>query len=76
MMTGLVVIQNKQAVTSSRIVAEKFGKHHRDILRCIREIIGSAQNCATSFFKKIEFIHPQNKQHYPEYLMNRSRYRC
>lgn len=68
MMTDLVIIQNKQAVTSSRIVAEKFGKLHKTVLRNIKEIL-AAQNCATKFFKESYYINRGKK--YIEYFMNR-----
>lgn len=68
MMTDLVVIQNKQAVTSSRIVAEKFGKLHKTVLRNIKEIL-TAQNCATKFFKETKYLSRGKK--YIEYFMNR-----
>lgn len=43
--------QNGQAVVSSREVAERFGKNHKDVFRAIENL--AAQNCATkSFFTK------------------------
>ncbi|MDU4960165.1 MAG: Rha family transcriptional regulator [Sporomusaceae bacterium] len=70
-MSNLITIQNGQAVVSSRQVAENFSKNHRDVLEAIREIIGSAENSATPMYYETTYIHPQNKQEYPEYLMNR-----
>ena len=65
----LVVIENNQALTDSRIVAQKFDKNHRDILRDIRGLIdqiGDVRNFA-QMFSEIT----QNGQVYPMYLMNR-----
>lgn len=67
-MTDLVIIQNQQAVTSSRIVAEKFGKLHKTVLRNIKEIL-TAQNCATKFFEETKYLSRGKK--YIEYFMNR-----
>ena len=48
-MTNLVEIKNNQIVTSSRQVAESFGKQHKHVLDSIREIL-VAENSATKFF--------------------------
>lgn len=69
MMTDLVIIQNKQAVTSSRNIAEKFGKEHRSILRKIRDILNCAQNCAQWFFGN-QYKDGSGKTNL-EYLMNK-----
>lgn len=69
-MNELTIIKNDQAVTSSLIVAEQFGKNHRDVLRDIDNLVGGAQNCAT-LFQEETYIHPQNKQEYRMYYMNR-----
>lgn len=66
----LVRINNGQAVTSSRTLAENFGKEHKHVLDSIREILGYAENSADLFFKTT-YVHPQNHQEYPEFLMNR-----
>ena len=68
MMNDLVQIVNNQAVTSSRRIAEKFGKNHKDVLRSIREIL-VAQNCATKFYSETTFEYRGQK--FPMYLMNR-----
>ena len=54
-MKDLVFEFNNQAVVSSRIVANHFGKEHRTVLRDIREIM-NAQNCALSFYEKHNFV--------------------
>lgn len=38
-MKDLVTIQNDQPITTSRIVAEKFGKEHFNVVRDIRNLI-------------------------------------
>lgn len=65
--------QNGEPVASSRDVAKRFGKEHKDVLRAIKSI--TAQNCAvtqsaensavTQMFFKSEYTHPQNHQKYP-----------
>lgn len=71
----LVVVQNGQIVVSSLQIAEHFGKNHKDVLRDIRVEMGYAQNCAdpseAEMFYETTYIHPQNGQEYPMFLMNR-----
>lgn len=57
----------------SRQVADDFGKLHKNVLVNIEEIIESLpKNGDTQqMFFKTSYIHPQNKQSYTEYLMNR-----
>ena len=43
-MNELTIIKNDQAVTSSLIVAEQFGKRHDHVLRDIDDIKGVTQN--------------------------------
>lgn len=63
---------NDQAVTSSLLVAEKFGKEHRHVLDAIRELIkGCAENSADPMFEETTYINEQNKQAYLMFLMNR-----
>lgn len=69
--SALIQVNNGQAVVSSRQIADNFGKNHRDVLDAIREILGSAEISATPMFYETTYIHPQNKQEYPEILMNR-----
>ena len=43
--------ENNQALTSSLLVAEKFGKEHKHVLDAIRELIqGCAENSADPMF--------------------------
>lgn len=45
-MNELVYINNSQALTTSLLVAEKFGKEHSDVLKAIRNLINTkAENC-------------------------------
>lgn len=67
-MQSLVEIKNNQVVVSSRKVAEKFGKEHRNVLASIREIL-VAENSATKFYQ--EASHSYRGRKFPEYLMNR-----
>lgn len=65
----LVIMKDKQAVTSSLQVARNFDKNHRDVLESVRNL--TAENPAT----RIMFFETTYKnsrgQEYPEYLMNR-----
>lgn len=67
-MNELVKIKNNQVVVSSRQVAEKFGKLHKDVLENIRNIL-AAENSATKFYQ--EATHEYRGQKFPEYIMNR-----
>lgn len=69
-MNELVKIKNNQVVVSSRQVAEKFGKLHKDVLENIREIL-KAENSAVRFFQENMYKVSGNNKSYPEYLMNR-----
>lgn len=56
-------------LTNSLLVAEKFGKNHRDVMRSIRDLLGSAQNCAHLF---VESTYPDSQgKMQPMYVMNR-----
>jgi len=73
----LVVIteRNKEEIltTTSRIVADVFEKEHKNVLQSIENIImqmGYAENSAHLFIRT-EYVHEQNKQKYPEYLLTR-----
>lgn len=72
-------IKNEKGVmtVSSREVAENFGKRHDKLLSEIERMYEKqtdkwcAQNGGTPMFFKTTYIHEQNKQEYPMYLMNR-----
>lgn len=76
-MNELVHLEHDEAVCSSLEVAEKFGKRHdkliSEIERMYSDLIGKGctQNGGDPLFVKSSYIHPQNKQEYPMYLMNR-----
>lgn len=68
-----------QSVTDSLRVAMKFKKNHRDVLRDIRELLRTAQNCAVlekresilSMFVEITYLNEQNKEQ-PMFIMTES----
>lgn len=68
-----VINNNGELVVSSRKVAEDFGKRHDNVLCTIESIIGGLLTFKDTpqMFYESTFIHPQNGQEYPEYLMNR-----
>lgn len=65
-----VTYENDRMLVSSLEVAKNFGKNHRDVMRDIRNLKEGAQNCADLFYEST-YVHEQNKQKYPMYLMNR-----
>lgn len=68
-MNDLVIMKNRQAVTSSQQVAEAFGKEHKNILRDIGGLLKSEPT--QHMFVKDVFVNEQNGQEYPMYYMNR-----
>ena len=72
MEAGLVYSEGAVALTNSILVAKKFEKNHRDVLDSIRDLIkGCAENSADPMFEETTYIHPQNGQTYPMFVMNR-----
>ncbi|MDR2913463.1 MAG: Rha family transcriptional regulator [Tannerella sp.] len=68
-MKALVKMQRDQPMTTSLLVAERFGKQHRDVLKAIRNL--TAQNCAVKkMFVESNLLNGR-KQKQPMYLMNR-----
>lgn len=69
-MNDLVTINNGQPVTTSRKIAQKFGKNHRDVLKAIRNL-----DCSSKFsqrnFAQTPFVDSQNGQTYTEYIITR-----
>ncbi|TKI65604.1 hypothetical protein FC756_16270 [Lysinibacillus mangiferihumi] len=69
---NLVIIQNRQAVTTSLQVAESFEKRHDHVLRDIETILGGLPNFGEApMFYESTYEHPQNKQQYRMFYMNR-----
>lgn len=68
-MNDLVIMKDKQAVTSSLQVAKTFEKNHRDVLRAIDNLeIGSAKLRSQMF---AEGTYSNRGKEYPMYYMNR-----
>lgn len=64
--------QNDQVLTNSLLVAEKFGKGHKNVLSSVRELIkGCAENSADPMFAETTYINEQNGLSYPMFVMNR-----
>lgn len=63
---------NDQAVKSSLLIAEKFGKEHKNVMQSIRNLIGgTAENSAIAeMFSESRYLNEQNKEQ-PMFLMNR-----
>lgn len=69
-MTELVLIgDDGTAVTNSLLVAEKFGKMHKNVMQSIKNIIHSAEKSA-QFYKSGSYIDSSGKEN-PMYIMNR-----
>lgn len=59
-------------MVSSRQIAESFEKRHDHVMRDIEDIMrGLPKNGDTPMFYKTEYVHEQNGQSYPMYMMNR-----
>lgn len=63
--------QNSQALTNSLLVAEKFGKEHRNVMQSISNLISSAENSVVlNMFVETSYIASNGKEN-PMYVMNR-----
>ncbi len=72
METNLVYANGAVALTNSILVAKKFEKDHQHILRDIRNLMeGVSKIGDTPMFEETTYIHPQNGQEYPMFIMNR-----
>jgi len=61
--------ENNHALTNSLLVAEKFGKNHRDVIRSVKNL--TAQNCAvSSMFIETTYLNERN-QSQPMFIMDR-----
>lgn len=66
-----IVVENNQPITTSRNVAENFGKQHKHVLEAIDELTeGLAENSANLFYES-EYVHPQNKRTFREIYMTK-----
>lgn len=65
--------ENSQVLTSSLLVAEKFGKAHDNVLKAVRNILlgGVVKNDETPMFAESTYYNEQNGQTYPMFVMNR-----
>lgn len=71
-MTELVFIQNNKAATTSLILAEAFGKKHKDVLEAIDNKIDSAENSAQYENMFLEDTYKDNSgKSNKMYVMNR-----
>lgn len=71
-MTGIVYRgESNQPLTNSKLVAEVFGKNHKDVMKAIGNLTeGSAQNCAVlEMFSESTYKNEQNKEQ-PMFIMN------
>lgn len=72
--SALVVVENNTPITTSRIVAEQFGKRHDAVLRDIKVLIeqseGLHKSVESSMFNATTYTNKQNKQQ-PMYTMTR-----
>lgn len=68
-MENLVINQNGQLVTNSLLVAEKFGKPHKNVLASIRELLTSAEKLA-DVFQEVSYLDNYNREQ-PMFAMNR-----
>lgn len=67
-MTDLVTIVNNQPITSSRIVAEKFGKLHKNVIQAIENIKAENSDLTPCYFETS--YQAGTGKHYKESLMN------
>lgn len=62
---------NDLALTTSLLVAEKFGKEHSKVIRTIESLVlGEANFGLANYFEKSSYVDSQNKPR-PMYIMNR-----
>ena len=68
-MKDLVIMKNKQAVTTSLQVAESFEKQHKNVMQSIRNL--TAENSAVgNMFAESTYVNKQGHEQ-PMYYMNR-----
>jgi len=59
-MEQLVITYKNNVVTSSRRVADKFGKEHKNVLQAIENLV--AENSAAKYFIKTSYINICNRK--------------
>lgn len=72
---NLIRVENNKTWTTSRVVADTFGKRHDNVLHDIEtlrgDVMGLLKNQDTPEFVKTEYRNEQNGQLYPMYLLDR-----
>jgi Rha family phage regulatory protein len=75
MNNDLIQVQNNEPLTTSLLIAEKFGKQHKNVIRKIEELISQIEDGSIlsipPLFRKSTYANPQNDQNYPMYYLNR-----
>ncbi|ETE99582.1 Rha family transcriptional regulator [Bacillus thuringiensis] len=79
----LVFENNGEVITDSLMIAETFGKEHKNVMVDIRKVIDALEelkdaeeiqelgiNMGALRFQHTQYTHPQNKQVYAKYLLN------
>lgn len=74
--TQLVVMTNGQVTTTSREVAQVFGREHRDVLKAIDNLTKDLDEGVRNFsqapmFTEETYVHSQNHQEYRQVRMNK-----
>lgn len=74
--TQLVVMTNGQVTTTSREVAQVFGREHRDVLKAIDNLTKDFDEGVRNFsqapmFTEETYVHSQNHQEYRQVRMNK-----
>lgn len=69
-MNQLVIQQNGNPVTTSRLVANKFGKRHDHVVRAVKNLECS-ENFKALNFGEGSYVHPKNKQEHTEIIMTK-----
>lgn len=70
-MNNLVEIINEEVVTTSKQVAEVFGKNHQHVMRDIRNLIEQVGGPKLDGEMFVEDTFENRGKHYPMYIMNR-----
>ncbi|NJI25774.1 Rha family transcriptional regulator [Aeromonas veronii] len=70
MYRALVSVRGDQVVTNSRIIADIFGKSHKNVLRAIRQL-GCSEGFRRRNFEPTDFI-DKNGDRQPQFLITRN----